>query len=99
MMTDAIDLGVGLNEADSQDLLEIERNRALDETIRLWFIFVALNYANNTLTDVARNNFDKAHAHYLSLYNTSAQTVAETQLRETIQDRYHNEYGQEVFSL
>jgi hypothetical protein len=96
---DAIELGLGLNEPEAQDLLEVERNRAKDHTVRLWFIYTALNYGNSQLTDVARSNFDKAHAHFLSLYNVGGQSAAETELRETIQDRFHNEYAKEVFAL
>ena len=94
-----IELGLGLNEPESQDLLEVERNRAKDHAVRLWFIYTALNFGNNDLTDVAKNNFNKAHAHFLSLFNLGGQSAAETDLRETIQDRFHNEYAQEVFAL
>jgi hypothetical protein len=96
---DSIELGLGLNEPEAQDLLEVERNRAKDHTVRLWFIYTALNFGNNSLTDVARANFDKAHTHFLTLFNVGGQSAAETDLRETIKDRFHNEYAAEVLAL
>lgn len=99
MMTNALDLGVGPIEPDSADLLEVERNRAMDETIRLWFILVALRYANNHLADVAHNNYMKANTHYLSLFNVAGQSTALADLKDAMQDRFHTDLAQEAFKL
>lgn len=96
-MTESLDLGVGANENDIADLLEVERNRARDETIRLWFIYVALNYANNHLSDVAHNNYLKAKTHYLSLFNVSGHSAAQADLQDALKDRFYVDFAEEVF--
>lgn len=98
-MIDPMELGIGANEADAADLLDVERNRRQDETIRLWFIYTALNYANNNLSDVARANYNKALNAYLALYNHDASNVAMNALHDAIKERFKNEYAEETLTF
>jgi len=55
------DLGItNTQEPDAQELLEVERAKQLDQTVRLWLIYHALEYGNAALIDVSHINYLRA---------------------------------------
>jgi hypothetical protein len=88
-----------LQEPDSQELLEIERAKRLDEAVRLWIIYNALNYGNAALVDVAHVNYLKAWQTYLRLFTNTSEKSLRANFRSACVDVFYGALGKEILGV
>jgi len=76
-------------EPDSAELLEMERAKRLDQTVRFWFVFCALEYAGNiTLLDPAREQYEKARHNWMALFQNSNEQVLDLKLEQAKKESF-----------
>jgi hypothetical protein len=81
-------------EPDSAELLEIERAKRLDQTVRFWFVFCALEYAgNSTLLDAAREHYDKAKHQWVALFQNTSEQALDLKLEQAKKEAFMNSFA------
>jgi hypothetical protein len=98
MMSHLAEIGIpnATQEPDAQELLEMERDRRLDEVVRLWFIYSSIEYAGAALIDVAHANYLKAWHQYTSLFNNTPETALVALLEKAKLEAYYGSYARNV---
>jgi hypothetical protein len=90
---DGIQFDNQANEPDVHELLEIERTRRLDEAVRAWFMFKALEASGNQLADQASLKYHKIWEHYKSMFTNVEEKVLIEKFRQAKVDFYYNEFA------
>jgi hypothetical protein len=78
---------------DQIDLFEAERAQRLDLVVRKWFIFAALDYANNNLATVAFTNYTLALHQYKALYDAHLEEHLYQRVEEAKAEYFYNEFA------
>jgi hypothetical protein len=86
-------------EPDAQELLEIERAKRLDEAVRLWLIYNALEYGNAALVDVAHVNYLKAWQTYLHLFTNTPEESLRANFRNACVNAFYGQFGKDVLGV
>lgn len=87
------------DSTDQIDLLEAEKARRLDILVRHWFIFAALDYANNGLADVAFTNYSTALQHYKSLFSNQLTEHLYERIEAAKVDYYYHEFAKAALGV
>jgi hypothetical protein len=90
---DGIQFDNQATEPDVHELLEIERTRRLDEAVRAWFIFKALEAGGNQLADQASLKYHKIWEHYKSMFTGVEEKVLLEKFRQAKTEYYYGEFA------
>jgi len=90
---DGIQFDNQATEPDVQELLEIERTRRLDEAVRAWFIWKALEVGGNLLADQASLKYHKIWENYRSMFVGVDEKILIEKFRQAKTEFYYGEFA------
>jgi hypothetical protein len=80
---------IATQEADSAELLEIERAARLERAVRAWIVFAALEFAGNeTLLEPAYAAYEKAKHHWMALFQHASEQALIGKLKAATKEAY-----------